>query len=70
MTDQFTAGNPVTAGDIGAAGAMTVLMRDAIRPTLMQTLENTPALVHAGRDPLWRETLGRTIQKVRQQATP
>jgi formate--tetrahydrofolate ligase len=39
---------PVTAEDIGAAGAMTVLMRDAIRPTLMQTLENTPALVHAG----------------------
>jgi formate--tetrahydrofolate ligase len=39
---------PVTAEQIGAAGAMTVLMRDAIRPTLMQTLENTPALVHAG----------------------
>ncbi len=39
---------PVTAEEIGAAGAMTVLMLDAIRPTLMQTLENTPALVHAG----------------------
>ncbi len=39
---------PVTAEMIGAAGAMTVLMRDALRPTLMQTLENTPALVHAG----------------------
>jgi len=39
---------PVTAEEIGAAGAMTVLMRDAIRPTLLQTLENTPALVHAG----------------------
>lgn len=39
---------PVTAEEIGAAGAMTVLMRDALRPTLMQTLENTPALVHAG----------------------
>lgn len=39
---------PVTADEIGAAGAMTVLMRDAIRPTIMQTLENTPALVHAG----------------------
>lgn len=39
---------PVTAEEIGTAGAMTVLMRDAIRPTLMQTLENTPALVHAG----------------------
>lgn len=40
--------NPVTAEEIGAAGAMTVLMKDAIRPTLMQTLENTPALIHAG----------------------
>lgn len=40
--------NPVTADDIGAAGAATVLMRDAIKPTLMQTLEGTPALVHAG----------------------
>lgn len=39
---------PVTAEEIGSAGAMTVLMRDAIRPTIMQTLENTPALVHAG----------------------
>ena len=39
---------PVTAEEIGAAGAMTVLMKDAIRPNLMQTLENTPALVHAG----------------------
>jgi len=39
---------PVTAEEIGAAGAMTVLMRDAIRPTIMQTLENTPALIHAG----------------------
>lgn len=39
---------PVTAEEIGAAGAMTVLMKDAIRPTLMQTLENTPAIIHAG----------------------
>jgi formyltetrahydrofolate synthetase len=39
---------PITADDIGAGGAATVLMRDAIKPTLMQTLENTPALVHAG----------------------
>jgi formate--tetrahydrofolate ligase len=39
---------PVTAEQIGAAGAMTVLMKEAIRPNLMQTLENTPALVHAG----------------------
>jgi formate--tetrahydrofolate ligase len=39
---------PVTAEQIGAAGAMTVLMKEAIRPNLLQTLENTPALVHAG----------------------
>jgi formate--tetrahydrofolate ligase len=39
---------PITAEDLKAAGAATVLMRDAIKPTLMQTLENTPALVHAG----------------------
>ena len=42
------AGEAVTAEDIGAAGAMTVLMKDAIMPTLMQTLEGTPAFVHAG----------------------
>ena len=40
--------NPVTAEDIGSAGAATVLMKEAIKPNLMQTLENTPALVHAG----------------------
>lgn len=39
---------PITAEDLGIAGAAAVLMRDAIKPTLMQTLENTPALVHAG----------------------
>ena len=41
-------GEPVTAEDIGCAGALAVLMKDAIKPTLMQTLEGTPALVHAG----------------------
>ncbi len=42
------AGEAITAEDIGVAGAMTVLMKDAIMPTLMQTLEGTPAFVHAG----------------------
>jgi methylenetetrahydrofolate dehydrogenase (NADP+) / methenyltetrahydrofolate cyclohydrolase / formyltetrahydrofolate synthetase len=42
------AGQAVTAEDLGVAGAMTVLMRDAIKPTLMQTLEGTPVFVHAG----------------------
>jgi formyltetrahydrofolate synthetase len=42
------AGEPVTAEDLGAAGALTVLMKDAIMPNLMQTLETTPAIVHAG----------------------
>jgi formyltetrahydrofolate synthetase len=41
-------GEAVTAEDIGCAGAMTVLMKDAIKPNLMQTLERTPAFVHAG----------------------
>ncbi|HXP19372.1 MAG TPA: formate--tetrahydrofolate ligase [Streptosporangiaceae bacterium] len=42
------AGEPVTAEQLKAGGAMTVIMRDAIRPNLLQTLENTPVLVHAG----------------------
>jgi formyltetrahydrofolate synthetase len=42
------AGEPVTAEDLGVAGAMTVLMKDAIKPTLMQSLEGTPVFVHAG----------------------
>ncbi len=42
------AGEPVTAEDLGAAGALAVLMKDALMPNLMQTLENTPAIVHAG----------------------
>ena len=41
-------GEPVTAEQLKAGGAMTVIMKDAIRPNLLQTLENTPALVHAG----------------------
>jgi len=41
-------GNPVTAEDLKAGGVMTVIMKEAIKPNLMQTLENTPALVHAG----------------------
>jgi methylenetetrahydrofolate dehydrogenase (NADP+)/methenyltetrahydrofolate cyclohydrolase/formyltetrahydrofolate synthetase len=45
---QNWAGEPVTAEDLGVAGAMTVLMKDAIMPNLMQTLEGTPAFVHAG----------------------
>jgi formyltetrahydrofolate synthetase len=42
------AGEAITCEDLGVAGAMTVLMKDAIKPTLMQTLEGTPAFVHAG----------------------
>jgi formyltetrahydrofolate synthetase len=41
-------GIPITADDLGAGGALTVLMKDAIMPNLMQTLEGTPAFVHAG----------------------
>ena len=39
---------PVTAGDLGAVGAMAALLKDAIKPNLVQTLEGTPALVHGG----------------------
>jgi len=42
------AGEPVTCEDLGVAGAMAVLMKDAIQPNLLQTLEGTPAFVHAG----------------------
>ena len=42
------AGVPVTADDLGCGGALTVLMKDAIMPTLMQTIEQTPVMVHAG----------------------
>jgi len=40
--------SPVTAEQLRAAGAMTVIMRDAVKPNLLQTLEHTPVLVHAG----------------------
>jgi formate--tetrahydrofolate ligase len=39
---------PVTSGDLQAAGAMTVLLRDALKPNLLQTLEHTPVFVHTG----------------------
>ncbi|HUA19856.1 MAG TPA: formate--tetrahydrofolate ligase [Bryobacteraceae bacterium] len=42
------AGEPISSDDIGASGALTVLMKDTIMPNLMQTLEGTPAFVHAG----------------------
>jgi len=45
---QSRAGIAVTADDLGVGGALTVLMKDAIMPTLMQTLEGTPVFVHAG----------------------
>ena len=42
------AGTPVTAEDLKVAGAMTVIMKDAIKPNLVQTLEGQPVLIHAG----------------------
>ncbi|MCR5256150.1 MAG: formate--tetrahydrofolate ligase [Acetatifactor sp.] len=41
-------GEPVTAGDLKAVGAMAALLKDALKPNLIQTLENTPAIVHGG----------------------
>ena len=43
-----TEGKAVTAGDLEATGAMTLLLKDAIKPNLVQTLENTPAFIHGG----------------------
>jgi formate--tetrahydrofolate ligase len=43
-----TDGRPITADDVQAAGAATVLMRETLKPNLMQTIENTPAFIHAG----------------------
>ena len=42
------AGKPVTAGDLNAQGAMAALLKDALKPNLVQTLEHTPAFVHGG----------------------
>ena len=44
----YDGGRPVTAEDLGAAGAMTVLLKDAIKPNLIQTLEGQPCLMHCG----------------------
>ena len=44
----YDGGKPVTAEDLGAAGAMTVLLKEAIKPNLIQTLEGQPCLMHAG----------------------
>lgn len=41
-------GAPITADDLGITGALGILLKDTIKPTLMQTLEGTPILVHAG----------------------
>jgi len=41
-------GNAITADDLGVGGALTVLMKDAIMPTLMQTIEANPVFIHAG----------------------
>ncbi|PJA91606.1 MAG: formate--tetrahydrofolate ligase, partial [Candidatus Levybacteria bacterium CG_4_9_14_3_um_filter_35_16] len=43
-----TKNKPVTAGDLKATGALTVLLKDAIKPNLVQTLEGTPAVIHGG----------------------
>ena len=43
-----TEGQPITADDVRGAGPATVLMRETLKPTLMQTIENTPAFIHAG----------------------
>src|SRR5215204_831796 len=48
VAHSFDGGKPITAEDLGAAGAMTVLLKDAIKPNLIQTLEGQPCLMHCG----------------------
>lgn len=48
MVARTFAGKPVTAGDLHAAGAMTALLRDAMQPNLVQTIDGTPCLMHGG----------------------
>jgi formate--tetrahydrofolate ligase len=48
VAQSFDGGKPVTAEDLGAAGAMAVLLKDAIKPNLIQTLEGQPCLMHCG----------------------
>lgn len=48
VVGQDTKGKPVKAGDLQAVGSMAALLRDALRPNLVQTFENTPAFVHGG----------------------
>jgi formate--tetrahydrofolate ligase len=48
VAHSFDGGAPITAEDLGAAGAMSVLLKDALRPNLIQTLEGQPCLMHCG----------------------
>ena len=48
VASSFDGGKPITAEDLGAAGAMAVLLKDAIKPNLIQTLEGQPCLMHCG----------------------
>jgi formate--tetrahydrofolate ligase len=48
VAHKYDGGGPVTAEDLGAAGAMTVLLKDALKPNLIQTLEGQPCLMHCG----------------------
>jgi formyltetrahydrofolate synthetase len=48
VAHSYDGGRPVTAEDLGAAGAMSVLLKDALKPNLIQTLEGQPCLMHAG----------------------
>jgi formate--tetrahydrofolate ligase len=48
VAHSFNGGEPITAEDIGAAGAMAVLLKDALKPNLIQTLEGQPCLMHCG----------------------
>lgn len=61
---------PVTAGDIHAEGAATALLKDALRPNLVQTLIGTPAFVHGGPSPISRMAATPSLPRRRRSVLP
>lgn len=56
-------GEPVTAADLKAVGAMAALLKDALKPNLIQTLEHTPAIVHGGPLPISHTAVTLSVQQ-------
>lgn len=58
-------GKPVFCRDLGVEGAMCALLRDAVKPNLVQTVENTPCIIHGGRSPTSRTAATRSSRRAR-----